>query len=523
MPDPANVQITCPPGFFHNGTIYQSKGRWRQGSLVRFQQDQIKPVGGWQMRNPAESAYVGMARALFTWRDNSKNNWIGVGTSSHLYAQAEDGTNHDITPTGYVAGRDDATRNLGYGGGFFGESGYGSPPPATSAFLPATVWTLDNFGENLVGVADSDGKLYQWPPVVGTSAALVSAAPTGNVSLVVTQEGMVMVLGAGGDPSRVAWCDQQDITDWTPTTANQAGDFDITSNTLRCAITVRGGVLIFTDIGVWQATYLGAPLIYGFERVGQGCGVISIGGVASRDSEAVWMGKNGAFWLFDGQTVQPLDCDVLDYLANYNLNQESKISAVHLADQGEIWWLYPSAASVEVDSYVCWAYRESQRLGRNIWTFGALERTCGENRGILSTPLMVDTSGYLWEHETGVNWGGATPWIETGPFEVAQGDFMAEVQRVVPDQVTDGQLSAEFFCRMWPNGPETLVPPIALVSPTDLLFQATEIRTRYSGLGDWRLGNVRLDIIQGDMADSATPLGLFVLDESALDGTDVLT
>jgi hypothetical protein len=523
MPFPSNVPITAPPGLYRNGTLYQSKGKWHDGNLARFEQDQVKPVGGWQLRSAGQAAFTGKCRAIRTWSDLSGNAWVAVGASSHLYVQDESGTNHDITPAGLAPGRDDATRNLGYGGATYGDTAYGVPPPATGAFQRATLWTLDNFGETLVGVSDTDGKLYQWPPVVGPVAQLVANAPTGATSLVATQEGFLMLLGAGGDGRKVAWCDQQDITDWTSTTSNQAGDFELTGpGNLRCGITVRGGTLLFTDSSLWLATYIGSPLVYGFERVGQGCGVISGGCVASHDSMAAWMGKNGQFWLFDGQAVQPLDCDVLDYV-DPNPNQVSKISAMHLADHGEVWWLFPSSGSIEIDSYVVWAYRESQRLGRNIWTFGKLNRLCGDNRGVVANPLMVCDSSFLWEHETGIDWNGAVPFLETGPFELGQGDYMAEVQRVVPDQLTDGQLSASFFLRMWPNGPETALPPIGLISPTDALFQATEIRTRFSGLGAWRLGNVRLDILQGDMADSGPMVPPFYLDVSLLDGADVLT
>jgi hypothetical protein len=524
MPEPKNVQITAPPGLYRNGTEYQGKGKWVNGNLVRFQQDQTKPVGGWQLRNAAQAALTGKARVIHTWRDLSGNNWVAVGTSSHLYQQAQDGTVHDITPAGFVAGRDDASRNLGYGGATYGDTAYGVPPPATGALLPATVWSLDNFGENLVGCADSDGKLYQWPPSSGGPATVIAGAPTGCIGLRVTQEGFLFALGADGDGRRVAWCDQQDSSDWTPTTANQAGDFELAGpGNLKCAISVRGGLLLLTDSSLWLVSYIGAPLVYGFERIGQGCGVISIGAVAAHDSMAAWMGRNGQFWLFDGQAVQPLDCDVLDYVATLNANQASKVSAVHLADQGEVWWLFPSSASTEVDSYVTWCYRESQRLGRNVWSFGKLNRLCGDNRGVLTNPLMVDPSGLIWEHETGIDWTGAVPFLETGPFEIGIGDYMAEVQRVVPDQLTEGQLTAEFFLRMWPNGPEAQTTPVTLVSPTDQLFQATEIRTRFYGLGAWRLGNVRLDIIQGDLADSGPGVQPFYLDLSYLDGSDVLT
>jgi hypothetical protein len=324
----------------------------------------------------------------------------------------------------------------------------------------------------------------------------------------------------------VQWCDQQNNTVWTPDATNQAGDYDLpTAGTLQCGKALPQGALLFTDIDVWRAAYIGAPLVYGFERVGSGCGPASKGAVAAHDSAAVWMGQGPNFWFFDGQSVQPLDCDVLDHLGDMNANQVSKVTAVHLATQGEVWWFYPSASSNENDRYVVWAYRESQRLGRNIWTIGTLARTCGTGKGVMPNAVMVSASGLLYEHETGLNYDGATPYLESGPFEIMQGGYMAEVQRVVPDQLSDGDTSLSFYTRMWPNGPETIYGPYPTVSPTDLMFQATEIRLRFTGAAadSWRIGATRLQVIRGDPADGGPLPVSFILDYSSMDGANVLS
>ena len=496
----ALVTLAPSSGVFRNGTIYQAKGRWYDANLIRFQEDQIKPVGGWQIRSSA-AAFSGAARAVLSWRDNSNSRWIAVGTHSKLYAQDESGSNHDITPSGFAVGRADSGQNLAYGGGTYGAAAYGVPRPNTVAYLPATVWSLDAWGEDLVGCSDTDGKVYLWALDPATPAAAVSGAPVGCQGIVVAEAGFLLALGAGGDGRKVAWCDERNITQWTADATNQAGDYDLTTvGTLQCGKTVAGGVLAFTDVDVWRAAYVGTPLVFGFNRVGSGCGVISKGAVAARDSIAVWMGRGG-FWLFDGQSVQPLDCEVQDHVfGDMNADQVSKVSAVHLADFGEVWWFYPSAASDECDRYVAWAYRESARQSRNVWTIGELSRLSGSGRGVYPTPLMVDSSGYLYEHETGVAYGGAQPFIETGPIELGQGDAQAEVQRLVPDELVDGDLTATFYGRLWPNGPEAVLGPLPLTSPTDLLFQARELRVRFTGVSNtsWRLGTMRLDLVGGD-------------------------
>src|SRR5579872_7115652 len=140
------VVIAPPAGVYRNGTLYQAKGRWWDANLIRFQQGQIKPVGGWQLRSAA-APFSGAARTVLSWRDNSNSRWIAVGTHSNLYVQDEAGANHDITPSGFTVGRADATQNLGYGGGPYGSNAYGEPRPSTDAYLPATMWSLDAWGE----------------------------------------------------------------------------------------------------------------------------------------------------------------------------------------------------------------------------------------------------------------------------------------------------------------------------------------------------------------------------------------
>jgi hypothetical protein len=502
----AFLTLALPAGVYRNGTPYQAKGRWHDANLVRFQQDAVKPIGGWQVRSDTY-LFAGAARCALSWRDNGRNRWIAVATSSHLYVQDESGANTDITPAGFAAGRDDAGLNLGFGGGTYGAGAYGEAPVDSTIYLPATVWSLEPWGEDLVGCSDSDGRVYQWRLDPDALAAAVTGAPAHCAGLVVTQEGFLFALGAGGDGRRVAWCDQQDNTVWTADATNQAGDYDLpTVGTLQCGKALPAGALLLTDVDAWRASYIGAPLVYGFERVGSGCGPISKGAAATHDSSAVWMGQGPNFWIFDGQGVQPLDCDVLDHVADMNADQASKVSAVHLARMGEVWWLYPSGASTECDRYVVWAYRESQRLGRNVWTIGQLARTCGVGAGVEDHPLMVSPTGRLFAHETGTipetdPDGDVGPaYVESGPVEIGQGDFMAELQRIAPDALQDGALTVTLFGRRWPDGEEFSAGPFALTSPTDVLFQAREIRLRFTGAAgtDWRVGLMRLDLIQGD-------------------------
>ncbi len=341
----AYIPLQIPPGVYKNGTDYQSKGRWNYSNLVRWFEGTIRPVGGWRKRT--ETQLTGMARGLLNWRDNSNNRRVAIGTHSKLYHLSEINTLTDITPADLVSGDASAVLKIGYGYSTYGSFAYGVPRPDIGAYSPATTWSLDTWGEYLVGCSTKDGRLLEWQLNTSNDAAAITNAPTSCTGLVVTQERFLFALGAGGNPRKVQWCDQENNTVWTAAATNQAGDFELTTiGSLMCGKRIRGATILFTDVDVHTATYIGPPYIYSFERIGSSCGVISKQAVAATDNSCIWMSQSG-FWIFDG-FVKPLPSDVGDYVfTNLNTTQASKVYAVHISAYGEIWWFYPSASSNE--------------------------------------------------------------------------------------------------------------------------------------------------------------------------------
>ena len=483
----AYIPLQIPPGVFKNGTEYQSKGRWNNSNLVRWFEGTIRPVGGWRKRT--ETQLSGKARGLINWRDNSNNRRIAIGTHSKLYVLSESNTLTDITPTSFTVGDADAVQKIGYGYSTYGSFAYGVARPDLGSVTPATTWSLDTWGEYLVGCSSKDGKLLEWQLDTAVDAAALTNAPTGNTGLIVTQERFVFALGAGGNPRKVQWCDQENNTVWTPLATNQAGDFELTTvGSLQCAKRIRGTTILFTDVDVHTATYIGPPYIYSFERVGTGCGVISKHAVAATDNSCIWMSGSG-FWVFDG-FVKPLPSDVSDYVySNLNTTQASKIYCVHNSAYGEIWWYYPSLSSNENDSYVTYNYRE------NHWSIGTLIRTCGTDKGIFSNPILVDADGYVYEHEVGHNYDSQTLFAESGPIELGVGERTMSLTGMIPDEKTAGDVTASFSTKFYPNTTKYDYGPYTLSSPTSIRITGRQVAVKIQGntLTDWRVGIIRFD------------------------------
>ena len=488
----ALIPLDIPPGQYRNGTDFQASNRWRDASLVRWHDGSMRPVGGWTTRKA--SAFASAPRAMLSWLDNSSDSYLSGGTYNKLYYVNPSHTVYDITPSGLTSGNLNASLNLGYGGGFYGHGNWSTAPSSSGIYQEATTWSLDTWGEYLMACSSKDGKIYEWQLNTGVVAQVVANAPTGNKALVVTEERFVFALGAGGNPRKVQWCDQENNTSWTPAATNQAGDFELqTVGQIMLGLRMRGRTLILTDNDAHVASYSGAPFVYGFERVGTACGVASRRGAVAIDEGAFWMGRKG-FFQFDGSVASEMPCEVSDYVFDdMNVSQISKVYAVHNSQHGEIWWFYPSGTSTENNRYVALDYKEGH------WTTGELDRTAGVDQGVFSNPIWADASGNLYNQETGYTHGSTKPYAESGSISLGNGDSIMKVTQLIPDEKTQGQVEVTFKTRFYPNDSETSHGAFTLGNPTDVRFQGRQVRIKVQGTGNdnWRSGIMRIEANAG--------------------------
>jgi hypothetical protein len=495
------VPLEIPPGISRKGTIYQTKGRWYDSDLVRFSNGNVGPVGGWTARTT--SAMTGSARAMQVWRGNSVGypRYIAAGTHTNLYAFTPSATAPvDITPAGFTAGRADATAGGGYGLGPYGVGLYGTPRIDNVSVQDASMWTLDVFGQYLVGCMSDDGNLYEWQLDISTPtvAAVISGAPTGCSACVVTENGFLVALGASSNPRKVQWSDQGVNTTWSPSATNQAGSYTIQSQSrLMCGRRVRGGTLLFTEADVHLMTYIGLPFIHRIDRVGEGCGIVSRGAVAVNDSRAMWMGQAG-FYAWDGSGVTSVACEIYDDIfGDMNQTQRSKFWAMTNAQENEVEFHYCTAASTNIDQCAVFNYDEGH------WTLRpSVARTCGVDRaGVFVNPIKATSDGYLYDFETGYSWGGNTPYLESGPIEIGDGERIMRVRKAIFDEKTQGDVTVYFKTRDWPGDSETTSAAYTASAgnPIALHFAARAVRLRveFSTAAASRWGPPRLMLLEG--------------------------
>jgi hypothetical protein len=235
------------------------------------------------------------------------------------------------------------------------------------------------------------------------------------------------------DPMLVRWCDQEDPYNWTPASTNQAGFLQLSRGSeIVTATQSRQEILVWTDAALYSLQYVGAPIVWGAQLVGDNISVVGQNAVAYSNGVSYWMGKD-KFYKYDGRT-QALRCDLRRYIFDdLNTAQYGQIFAGTNEGFNEVWWFYCSANSITVDKYVVYNYME------DVWYYGTMARTAWLDSGLRNYPIATTYSYNIVTHEDGVddNEGSntlpITAYITSAEFDLEDGHNFMFVWRVLPD------------------------------------------------------------------------------------------
>ena len=452
----------------------------------------------------------------------------------------------DINPYATV-GPLSQTYGYGWGTGSWSRGTWGSASTTSSVVLDPGSWSLDHFGEILIATV-KNGKTFQWSPIhsdpsaLTTRATLVSGAPTKSVmSIVSERDRHLIILGTEttiGSPSTqdkmfIRFSDQEDISDYAPTSINTAGTFRLDSGTkIIGAAKAKDYILILTDTAAYVMQFVGPPFTFSIRQVGSNCGAIGQHAIKYVNGAVWWMGQSGGFFVFDG-TVKDLPCLVEDFVftsdgdnlgINYNSGEIVYAGLNNLYE--EVSWFYPKYGSEKVDRVVTYNYSE------NTWTTGSLARTSWHDATLYDNPYAtkfnstgtptfptiqgvtnVNGASLYYAHEVGNNEVDSTgaktaipAFIQSGDFDLAtggDGQFFMSMRRFIPDfKLLTGDAQVTINLRRYPSDTATSSPlgPFTVTSSTEKID--TRARSRFASLKiantstdqDWRFGTFRADV-----------------------------
>lgn len=534
MPNSNYQPIVLPPGVSRGATSRSSPDRWYDASLVRWRDSVLTPIGGWQpLGVPACSS---TPRVIFGWEAQNGARRIVIGCDGGFF-QVWESQFSDITPVNFRP--DETTRATGgYGIDDYGEDTYGTPRLSGEPedFLLATTnyVSMSNFGERLMAVTETDGRLLVFDPADGPDPRFKEVVapdgkapvPRGNRGVVVTDERFVMLIGADGHDRRVAWSGREDYFDWdfihyagaltggeaNPATgvvvgatavSGTAGYLDLQSSSPLVAIkNVRNAVLVFSQTEVFQLQFVGDPYFYGQHCIESNSSLLSAYAIACYDGKAIWPTRTG-FKMFDSGYIKPVQCDLEDYFINdIDPNWQWRTHAVVNNVYSEIWFFYCSKDMLSgagvPDKYIAYNFEEGW------WTKGVMSRTAGIPVRINADPILADAAGNLWRHEIGEAFtspGAGRIFAQSGAIEPGSnmGTPLFTAVGVMPDSES-GYDSTQwtFTTRITPEQSETTRGPYRCRADgyMDVRFTArqVEIEVEQIKAGRWTLGKPLFDI-----------------------------
>lgn len=405
----------------------------------------------------------------------------------------------------------------GFGLGGFGLGGFGtgtSTSVQTGNPITATDWTTDNWGEILIANPRGGG-IYYWDPTGGfVNATLISTAPIFNNGIFVSMSQQILVaygstvhqgIGFQQQPLLVQWSDVSNFFQWTATASTQAGNFTIPiGSTIVAAIAVSNQNLIWTDLDLWAMTYIGPPLVYGFNKIGAGAGAVSSHAVQQLRGSVFWMGRTN-FYNYTSGGVSVLPCPVYDAVfQNLNTSFLQNIRAMPNTPFNEVGWLYPSAASVsgECDSYVKMNITEPGAP----WDYGSWPRSAWIDQTVLGMPVGATPTGIIYQHEMTPDADGQplVPTFTTGEFYLAEGEDFAFVDQILPDfrwttftGGTSAQITMTFNVTNYPGDTPVSYGPYTVTQQTEYISvrfrgRLMSITVQSGDLGSfWRIGSIK--------------------------------
>lgn len=340
-------------------------------------------------------------------------------------------------------GPDTQVFGTGWGTGTWGRGTWGSASTSGVSTGQIRIWSMDNFGEDLVACVRGGG-IYYWTAStgVGTRAVALSDLPGSNQAPVIGTEIFVsdidrciVVLGANTngettqDQMLIRWCSSEDALEWEPRRDTTAGETRLSSGSqIIGAIRSREETAIWTDKTLFTMTFVGPPYTFGFQLMGENVSIVGPNAMAEAKNTLFWMDIN-EFKMYNG-SVNSLTCPVQSYVFNdINLDQRYKIIGGTNVRYNEIWWFYPSANSSENDRYVMFNYVEG------LWSIGTLERTFWWDASFSGGYPIATADGYIYVHEIGNNADGVAmePYVEGSDLTIDAGDRYVFIKRLIPD------------------------------------------------------------------------------------------
>ena len=484
----------------------------KQGDFVTF--DSFSSIDGLDMNQEFEITSITSANAYtVTHTSTASGSTSGGGGSGNAKYQIN-------------VGPATSTYGLGWGTDTWGSGTWDTASSSSDVVIVGRNWSLDNFGEDLIATV-LDGGTFIWDTSGGTGAratALSNAPTASRFSLVSTDTRHLLIfgtettIGSTGtqDDLFFRFSDREDATDYTPVATNEAGSLRISDGSrIIGAVKSAGQILVWTDTSLHGIQFVGTPFTFGLRQLGANAGLIAQHAAIEVNGVAYWM-SDDAFYLYDG-VVKKMPCSVQDFVFdNISYTNKNDIAVGLNTAYNEIIWYYPSANASQIDRAVAYNYLEGTwytlSLGRTTWLGAyvyekpiATEYSASTTANVSTILGLTAGASFVYEHESGNNQADGTAitaFLETGSVEIADGDQLMSVSKLVPDfDNLANTMTATLTLEQYPQSSANVTTSGSITNTTEKISirgrgRAVKIKYQTNTVDDtpWRLGSQKIQL-----------------------------
>ena len=415
----------------------------------------------------------------------------------------------------------------GYGTNQYGQYGYGvgsSAAPITGNTYKANSWWLDSRGNALIASA-TGGPIFYYNTNYGyKNLSILNNAPiASNGSFVSMPTGNIMAWGCSDlinpvqSPLYIKWSSATDPNNWSLAGNSDAGFYNVpTGSKIVRGIQGPTQQYWFTDIDLYSAQYIGYPGTFGFNKIGNGCGLVAPRAVGLLGGSIYWMSQKQFFVCQGGGQPQSVPCPVWDFIfQNVDEKYIDKVVCGTNAQFNEVNWFFPTMGQGTgpdpdnpynglATAYVCYNTLFQE------WDYGYMNRTAWFDQSLVGGPLSADSAGYVYQQDTQYDqaFGPLTypinAWFKTGYFSLSNGQDLNFVDWFLPDfrwgewdLPQDADLQITFYVTDYAGQEPRVYGPYAFNKQTQ--FVNPRFRGRFLSMkiesndmnSFWRLGSCR--------------------------------
>jgi hypothetical protein len=347
-------------------------------------------------------------------------------------------------------------------------------------------WGFEQFGDNIVAVARGP-KPQRF--VLGSSDTFADLenAPDGDVVFRIRQHLWI----CGGLTAN--WCAFNNITDWEPDFATQAGS-TVLGQDAGIIVAGIGGEqgAIFQERGVTRVTYQGGDVPWVLDEVEGGRGACSPTAVRRWGTGAFVCAEDG-FYFFDGIQAQPIGANRVDKTFVSELNYPHRARVTSAIDTGAKTWMiaYPAGSSSVCNKVLMYSWADDRWTHDDIDVQALFEMPrdgvdADDQEGIealvgtaVADDIDISVDSSIWR-ESRRGWAAVTPErkvatftgapraarVETGEFE-PNAAIQTHVSEVWP--ITDaepGHLTASVYVKPYRLGEKPVLADTAGMNET---------------------------------------------------------